>query len=181
MRFTSISSIAWLLLSASAFAQGKFAGVGGIVYGTKAAFNISAPDGWVVDPESGLDQGFPCVLYPKDSSWSDANTVMYAVVEEDFTEAAVFAASAVEQQKKRHHCIPKEKIASGKTKDGEAYFINEYPATATYSQWERVAYIQLPGAVGYVVLSSRNEGSYPKDKHFLEDVMETIFYVRKTN
>jgi hypothetical protein len=111
MRFTSISSIAWLLLSASAFAQDKFAGVGGIVYGTKAAFNISAPDGWVVDPKSGLDQGFPCVLYPKDSSWSDANTVMYALVEEDFTEAAAFAVSAVEQQKKRHHCIPKEKIS----------------------------------------------------------------------
>jgi hypothetical protein len=108
-------------------------------------------------------------------------TLMYALVEEDFTEAAAFAASAVEQQKKRHHCIPKEKIASGKTKDGETYFINEYPATATYSQWERVAYIQLPGAVGYVVLSSRNEGIYRKDKHFLEDVMKTIFYVRKAN
>jgi hypothetical protein len=179
MRFISISSIAWLLLCASVFAQNKFAGVGGIVYGKRAAFNIGAPDRWVVDPKSGQDQGFPCVLYPKDSSWSDAETVMYADVEEDFTDAGAFAASAIEDQKRRHHCIPKERVASGKTRDGEAYFINEYPATATYSQWERVAYIQLPGAVGYVVLSSRNEESYRKDNPILEEVMKTIFHLRK--
>jgi hypothetical protein len=38
---------------------------GGIVYGAKAAFDIAAPDGWVLDNESGQQQGFPCVLYPK--------------------------------------------------------------------------------------------------------------------
>jgi len=104
---------------------------------------------------------------------------MYAnVAGGGFTDAAVFAARAIQEMKKKHG-IPKQKIASGKTKGGEAYFINEYPATANYSRWERVAYIQLPGAVGYVVLSSRNEGSYGKDKHILEDVMKTIFYVGK--
>jgi len=179
MRFISTSSIAWLLLCASAFAQNKFAGVGGIVYSGKAAFNITAPAGWVVDPVSGQAQGFPCVLYPKDSSWSDANTIMYAVVEKDFNDATAFAASTVAAEKKGNHTIPKEKIASGKTKGGEAYFINEYRPKATYSQWDRAAYIQLPGAVGYVGLSSKNEESYRKDNHLLEDVLKTIFYIRK--
>jgi hypothetical protein len=68
MRLTSISSIAWLLFCASGVAQNKNAG--GIVYGGKAAFNITAPEGWVLDTESGAEQGLPCVLYPKDSSLS---------------------------------------------------------------------------------------------------------------
>jgi hypothetical protein len=39
--------------------------------------------------------------------------------------------------------ITQQKIATGKTKDGHDYFINEYPATK-HSQWERVGYVQLP-------------------------------------
>ena len=38
---------------------------GGIVHGPKASFNLSAPEGWVVDAQSGVKQGMPCVLYPK--------------------------------------------------------------------------------------------------------------------
>jgi len=44
----------------------------GIVRGPKAGFNISAPEGWVVDNEAGVNQGMPCVLYPRGSSWADA-------------------------------------------------------------------------------------------------------------
>ena len=53
---------------------------GGIVYGPKAGFNITAPEGWVVDTESGKGQDLPCVLYPKGSSWADAKTVICAKV-----------------------------------------------------------------------------------------------------
>ena len=52
----------------------------GIVHGPKAGFNISAPEGWVIDTEAGKGQDLPCVLYPKDTSWADAKTVMYAKV-----------------------------------------------------------------------------------------------------
>jgi len=47
-------------------------GVAGIVYRNKDGFNLLAPKGWVVDPTAGEDQGLPCVLYPKGSSWADA-------------------------------------------------------------------------------------------------------------
>ena len=50
-------------LAAAVPAQNKYPG--GIVYGPKAAFNIAAPEGWVLDNESGVEQGLPCVLYPK--------------------------------------------------------------------------------------------------------------------
>src|SRR4029077_8596249 len=81
------------------------------------------------------------------------------------------------QEMKANHGIPKEKIASGKTKDGHDYFINEYPATKTYSQWERVGYIQLPRGVAFIVLTSRDKASYQKDSDKLEKVLKTLFYV----
>src|SRR4029077_9995439 len=149
----------------------------GIVYGPKASFNISAPEGWVVDNESGKRQDLPCVLYPKAESWSDAKTVMYAKVASPQWEGVnALVAMAIKEMKAKHG-IPKEKIASGKTKDGHDYFINEYPATKTYSQWERVGYIQLPQGVAFIVLTSRDQASYQRDSGVLEKVLKTLVFL----
>src|SRR5260370_14042382 len=108
---------------------------GGIVYGPKAAFNISAPEGWVLDNQAGAEQGLPCVLYPKGSSWANAKTIMYAqIASTQYEDVNAFVATAIKEMAKTHG-KPKEKIASGKTHDGHDYFVNEYPATKTYSQW----------------------------------------------
>ena len=151
---------------------------GGIVYGPKAAFNIRAPEGWVLDNESGKSQEMPCVLYPKGESWSDAKTAMYAkIASTQFEDANEFVAWAIKGMKAKHG-TPKEKIASGKTKDGHDYFINEYPATKTYSQWERVGYVQLPHAVAYIVLTSRDKASYSKDAPALQQVLKSLTYLK---
>jgi hypothetical protein len=50
----------------------------------------------------------------------------------------------------------------------------ECPATKTYSQWERVAHVQLPYVVAYIVLSSRDHASYQKDSGALQDVLKTF-------
>jgi hypothetical protein len=156
------------------FGQGY---AGGIVYGPKAAFNIAAPEGWVLDNESGSKQGLPCVLYPKGESWADARTIMYAkIASTQFEDVNAFVAMAIKEMAKTHG-KPKEKIASGKTHDGHDYFINEYPATKTYSQWERVAYVQLPHAVAYIVLSSRDHASYQKDSGALQETLKTFIYI----
>jgi tetratricopeptide (TPR) repeat protein len=148
----------------------------GIVYGPKAAFDITAPESWVLDNESGKNQGLPCVLYPKGSSWADAKTIMYAkIASTEFEDVNEFVAWAIKGMKAKRG-TPKQKIASGKTQDGRDYFVNEYPATKTYSQWERVGYVQLPHAVAYIVLSSRDKTSYSKDAPALEKVLKTLVY-----
>ena len=149
----------------------------GIVHGPKTGFDITAPEGWVLDTEAGKGQGFQCVVYPKGSSWRDAKSVMYANVAGPQWEGVnVFVAMAIKEMKAKHG-TPKEKIASGKTKDGHDYFINEYPATKTYSQWERVGYVQLPQGVGYIVLTSRDQASYKKDSGVLEKVLQSLVAV----
>ena len=164
-----------LAISPICSAHGEETSPGGIVHGPKAGFNMAAPEGWVLDTEAGKGQGFQCVLYPKGSSWRDAKTVMYAKVATPQWEGVeAFVAMAIKEMKAKHG-TPKQKIASGKTKDGHDYFINEYPATKTYSQWERVGYVQLPHAVAYVVLSSRDKATYQKDSGALEAMLKDSF------
>jgi tetratricopeptide (TPR) repeat protein len=166
-----------LLAAISTRILGQETSPGGIVHGPKAGFNVSAPEGWVVDNEAGVNQGMPCVLYPKGSSWRDAKTVMYAnIAGPEFEGVNAFVEMAIKEMKAKHG-TPKEKIASGKTKDGHDYFINEYPATKTYSQWERVGYVQLPQGVAFIVLSSRDKTSYEKDSDKLEKVLKTLVYL----
>jgi len=175
MKPSFIVCIIFLLICRTNFGQENYRG--GIVYGPKAAFNISAPKGWVLDNKSGVEQGQPCVLYPKGSSWSDAKTIMYAkIASTQFENVNEFVAWAIKGMEEVHG-KPKEKIATGKTADGRDYFINEYPATKTYSQWERVAYVQLPHAVAYIVLSSRDEPSYRKDSPALQEVLKSFGYL----
>ena len=174
MRSLLIACITLLLVSTTSSGQENR---GGIVCGPKAAFNIAAPEGWVLDNESGAQQGLPCVLYPKGESWADARTIMYAkIASTQYEDVNAFVATAIKEMAKTHG-KPKEKIASGKTHDGHDYFINEYPATKTYSQWERVAYVQLPHAVAYIVLSSRDHASYQKDSGALQEVLKTFIYL----
>lgn len=159
-----------------AFAQGQAQNIhrGGIVYGPKAAFKIDAPKGWVLDNSAGVDQGLPCVLYPKGSSWQDARTIMYAkIASTEFTDVAQFVARSIKEMQEVHG-LPREKVASGKTGDGKPYFVNEYRATKSYSQWEQAAYIQLPGAVAYIILSSRDEASFRKDAPALLEVLKSF-------
>jgi len=173
----SVCAFLALAISSIALLLGEQSVPSGIVHGPKAGFNISAPEGWVVDNEAGENQGLSCVLYPKASSWSDAKTVMYAnIASPQFEGVNTFVEWAIKNMEEIHG-RPKEKIASGKTKDGHDYFINEYPATKTYSQWERVGYVQLPQAVAYIVLSSRDQASYRKDSGALEKVLKTLVYV----
>ena len=167
--------LALLFLPAGVPGQEKYPS--GIVHGPKAGFNITAPEGWVLDTESGKGQDMPCVLYPKGSSWSDAKTVMYAkMASPQYEGVNGFVEMAIKEMKAKHG-TPKEKIASGKTKDGHDYFINEYPATKTYLQWERVGYIQFPRGVAFIVLTSRDKASYQKDSDKLEKVLKSLVYV----
>lgn len=164
-----------VVLCATGLAQGTFPG--GIVYGPKAAFKIDAPPGWVLDNKAGAKQGLPCVLYPKGSTWADANAIMYAkIASTEYEDVGKFVAMAIREMEKVHG-KPREKIDAGKTGDGQAYFINEYPATKSYSQWERVAYIQLPKAVAYIVFSARDEESYRKNFPALNEVLKSFSYM----
>ena len=63
---------------------------------------------------------------------------------------------------------------AGKTAGGLSYFINEYPPTKNYGRSERVAYVQLPKAVAYIVFSADEESAYRKHKVALEETVKSM-------
>jgi hypothetical protein len=159
-------------IGASANAQPS---AGGIVYGPKGAFNISAPNGWKLDPTAGSEQGLPCVLYPDGSAWDTADPVMYAkIASTTYEDYEAFAKDAVADMKKKRPGSTMKRVASGKTAGGQPYFINEYPPSASYKRSERVAYIQLPKAVAYIVFSADEKASYKKHQEALEERVKSL-------
>ena len=98
MKPSFIVGIIFLVICGRNFGQENYRG--GIVYGPKAAFNIGAPEGWVLDNESGKEHGLPCVLYPKGDSWADARTVMYAkIASTQYEDVNAFVAAAIKDMK----------------------------------------------------------------------------------
>jgi hypothetical protein len=149
--------------------------VGGIVYGPKGAFNISAPKGWKLDPTAGAEQGLPCVLYPEGATWETADPLMYAkIANTSYEDCEAFEKDAIEDMKKNRPGFRMKRIASGKTADGLSYFINEYQPTETYKRFERVAYVQLPKAVAYIVFSADEKSAFEKHREALEEAIKSV-------
>jgi hypothetical protein len=155
-----------------AFAQPS---AGGVVYGPKGSFNISAPKGWKLDPTAGSGQGLPCVFYPEGATWKTADPLMYAkIASTKYEDAEAFAKDAIEDMKKKRPGFKMERVASGKTAGGQAYFINEYPPTKEYKRFERVAYVQLPKAVAYIVFTADEKSAFEKHRSALEEAVKSL-------
>jgi hypothetical protein len=148
---------------------------GGIVYGPKGAFNLTAPKGWKLDPSAGAADGLPCVLYPDGATWEDADPSMYAkIAGTKFEDYEAFEKFAIDDMKKKRPGFTSKRIASGKTAGGQAYFINEYPPTKSYTRSERVAYIQLPKAVAYIVYTADEKSAFEKNRGALEEAVKSL-------
>lgn len=172
LRLPAILILSLLASGVEAIAQPS---AGGIVYGPKGAFNLSAPKGWKLDPTAGSEQGLPCVLYPEGETWDSADPVMYAkIASTTYEDYEAFAKDAVDHMKRERPGFTMKRLASGKTAGGQPYFINEYPPTGSYKRSERVAYVQLPKAVAYIVFTADEKASYQKHQGALEEAVKSL-------
>lgn len=172
---TKLALLTTLFLLAAVLESFAQPSAGGIVYGPKGAFNISAPKGWKLDPTAGAEQGLPCVLYPEGATWETAEPLMYAkIANTSYEDYEAFVRDAVEDMKKSRPGFKMKRIASGKTAGGQPYFINEYLPTETYKRFERVAYVQLPKAVAYIVFSADEKSAFEKHRDGLEEAVKSV-------
>ena len=170
-RLALLFILSFLAVATDATAQPS---AGGIVYGPKGAFNISAPKGWKLDPTAAAERGFPCVLYLEGATWETAEPLMYSkIAHTSYEDYELFAKDAIEDMKKTRGSKMK-RIASGKTADGLPYFINEYSPSETYKRFERVAYVQLPKAVAYIVFSADAKSAFEKHRGALEEAVKSV-------
>lgn len=149
----------------------------GIVYGPKAAFKISAPDGWVVNNYSGVSQGLHCVLYPKGGSWDKSKVVMYAkIASPKYPEISKFIEFTVNYFKADDSQFTSKIVDEGETTEGYKITVNEYNRPS-YPLYEQTAYIQLPEAVAYIVYSAPSKELRISELKKFKETVNSFVYV----
>ena len=148
----------------------------GVIYGPKAAFEISAPEGWVLDNTSGRSNGLDCVLYLSGSTWQSSPVIMYAKVAstqfervEDFLE---FTHREYEKDEPAPTLTRMPTVAINDT----LMAIVESNAGGVHDSYEATAYVQVPGAVCYIVFSARNEAGFRSYAQALSEAVRTFRY-----
>jgi hypothetical protein len=162
-------------LSLPALAQaGIFPEGGGIVYGQGFAFNIKAPKGWVLDTESGVDQGAHAVFYPKGSTWSDSVIVAYArsrPVNDKIKNANDAAQDTVAQFKRNGSPNHQAKLLKTlKTESGQDVEIYQFTGDQ-YGNSEAAAYFVDKDRI--IVLSSRDAKMYQQSLPAFEELAKS--------
>ena len=157
----------------------------GILYGHDHSYYLTPPPGWVLDAESGSDQGLTAVFYPKGSSWADAETAMYATytafdTTKKETLADVIAADSTNFKSTSPGISAgrQESIPIGKTRTAKVMSYSD----AANSNYEMVAYIAEKKGVVMLVISSRSKnGCINNYKTFESLVRSYRFLTDKVN
>ena len=163
----------WVLCNAQAKHAAHFEV--GIVYGPKAAYKIDAPKNWVLNNVSGKSSGLPCVLYIQGSTWENSPVIMYAkIASPEFTVMENFIAFTLKELKKEDPKFYNKEFKKD-TINGHRYVIMNYRG-GPYNSYERTLYVQMKGAVGYIVFSARNEEDYNKYSDAILEIVSSFQY-----
>jgi len=141
----------------------------GIIYGPHHEFEVTAPDGWVIDNQAGISDGLHAVFYPEGGSWKESKTVMYANgVEKNGRNIKQFIEDDVKSFKDKTGEIKDGAPLS--TEDGKKAYV-KYFLKEENGNYEAIAYIDEKYVVVIIALSARNEQgfnrSYPAFKELV--------------
>lgn len=147
----------------------------GVIYGLKGAFKIDAPNDWVLDNKSGVTMGLPCVLYIDGESWQSSPVIMYSKIAAiNYENIDKFIKYAINEFEKEDPNFYHKELETGEI-EGKRYVIMDYRG-GPYGSYERVFYIQMKKAVGYVVFSARNEKDFKIYSDAVFEVVESYEY-----
>lgn len=132
----------------------------GIVRGPGYAFYLKAPEGWVIDAVSGVEQGVPVVFYPKGGAWADSPAVVYARARPrtkgviNIEEAVKSVVEAVRAQGNPGYNA--KLLKTVRTSDGKEGVIYRFSGTKT-GDIEATAYFVEKKTIDFMTLSCRSE------------------------
>jgi hypothetical protein len=150
----------------------------GIIYGTGHTFVLTAPPGWVLDNQSGAQQGLYAVFYPKGSSWKGSKAVMYAnttLKEKGETLESFMKFDEANYRdnyktKKMEDAAPLA-IANGR-KVPVKYFLGDQNGN-----YEAVAYVDEKTIVAFLVMTAREEGLFRKDLPLFQKLVASYSFL----
>jgi hypothetical protein len=169
-----------ILLSFGLFSLGQEGMNTGMIYGENFAYNLTAPEGWILDNESGVDQGLFAVFYRKGESWKKAVTVMYtntASLEED-------THRTLDQLIKFDIDDFKSQYSDLKIEKGNDITITEkniakvyYLSGKSYGNFEAMAYIDAGKTGIMIIMSSRTKEGFDNSLTAFESLVKSYFFI----
>ncbi len=158
--FAIVVAIGILGAASSAFATPQPGGTG-TLFGANHAFNISAPEGWVLDTQVARDQGFYMVFYPQEQTWRDSPVIVYgrsATKTEAVTsiEGQVAATLALFRSDYGSPDIQAKPYATWKQRDDLEVFLYRYSGDR-WGNHEVVGYIEEAETINFLVLNARTQ------------------------
>lgn len=146
----------------------------GLLFGTDHAFNFSAPTGWVLDNQSGVQQGLHMVFYPVGQTWESSPVMAYGMSVAKDSELRT-----IEDQVKRtvddfrsngskdYTAEAKEdvKIPGGKT--AKVFFFRG----DQWGNYEAAGYIEERETINYLVYNSRNKTDFEKNLSAFKSIL----------
>jgi hypothetical protein len=147
----------------------------GIIYGPKGAYKIDAPKNWILDNKAGLQMNLPCVLYLNGWNWQNSPVVMYAKIAGiNFENIDKFIEFAIGEFKKQDPKFFHKELRNGKIA-GQKYVIMDYIG-GPYRSYQRVFYIQMDKAVGYVVFTSKSKEDFDRYADAVFEISDSYKY-----
>lgn len=156
----------------------KEEGGGGILYGKNFSYIISAPKGWVFDNESGASQGLHAVIYPKGKSWENAPAAIYSkgAQKKEGETITKFINNDFEDFKKNSPNIKMDDYSKITTGDNREAVVKMF-SNDKWGNYELVAYIDMPKAIGVIVLTSRDKKSFDNSTKAFEQVVKSFKFL----
>ena len=152
----------------------------GIVYGDNHAYSLTAPEGWILDNKSGVNQGLYAVFYKTGESWKNAETVMYTntasledpihntlnkLIKYDMKNFKIeypdIKYRNADNIKINDHVVAKVKYISGKS----------------YGNYEAIAYIDAEKTGIMIILTSRTNEGFEKSLSAFESLVKSYFFI----
>ena len=134
----------------------------GMLFGNDHSFTFTAADGWVLDNESGVNQGLHMVFYPKENNWQSSPIIAYgrSLSAKNGNTINSIVSTTVDDFK--NNGSPNYKSEKQK----EIQLTNGVKASVYYfsgDQWgnyEAVAYFQEKETINFLVYNSRTKAQF---------------------
>ena len=148
----------------------------GMLFGDNHSFYLNAPKGWVLDTESGSNQGLHMMFYPEDKTWSSSPVIAYGRSETKDTQT-----QNVEDQVRfivqnfKDNGSPNYKA----TRQPSTKLPNGYKAEIYFyegDQWgnfEAVAYFDEKETINFLVYNARDKQAFDQNISAFYSILHT--------
>jgi len=152
----------------------------GIIYGNNHAFGLTAPDGWVLDNHSGVNQGLYAVFYRKGQTWENATTVMYAntATLEDRVHKTIDQLITYDLNNFR------KEYSNIQICDAQDIIVNDkviakikYLSGKSYGNFEAIAYIDAVKTGVMIIMSSRTKEGFETSLNAFENLVKSYIFI----